>query len=258
MSNILLSVITPTKNSAGTIVRFLSHLPFSHRSLFQIVIVDCLSTDQTLKLIKDFSCGLNQIVVSESDSGIYDAMNKGSKISLGKYLIFLNSDDWFDTTSFKSLFDNLLSESHPMYIFQQKRWVTNSKFILDSPVLAQTLYSTIPHQCVIISRDLFIQLGAFDLKYKICADYDLLLRAYLNGIDCKKIEIPLVNFSTDGFSSKVQSVPTYYTDVLKIWRKYNLIDLPKVINFTLKSALLAPKILFYSLMKRRFKNNLFT
>ena len=90
----LYSIITVCFNSQETIGNTLLSINKQTYKNIQHVIIDGGSTDNTLSIIIEKSRRKN-IIISEKDNGIYDAMNKGLGIASGEYISFLNSDDIF-------------------------------------------------------------------------------------------------------------------------------------------------------------------
>jgi len=97
----LLSIITVTKNCGLTITRTLESVRSVKSRDIQYVIVDGESTDETLDIIRSQD-GLVDILISEKDSGVYNAMNKGVTLATGQYVLFLNGDDRIVADGFNS------------------------------------------------------------------------------------------------------------------------------------------------------------
>ena len=93
MSDIKISIITATYNSAATIRDTLSCIARQQYPLVEHIVVDGLSKDNTLQIVKEFEHVAK--VISEKDNGIYDAMNKGVKLATGEVIGILNSDDFY-------------------------------------------------------------------------------------------------------------------------------------------------------------------
>ena len=93
-----LSIITINLNNAEGLRKTMLSVINQTCKEFEYVVVDGASTDGSMDVMRDcFSCADNRLSVkwiSEPDSGIYNAMNKGIRMSTGKYLLFLNSGDW--------------------------------------------------------------------------------------------------------------------------------------------------------------------
>ena len=148
--------------------------------------------------------GLASKFISEPDSGIYDAMNKGTGLAVGEYLLYLNAGDLLHPRfSLQKLKQCLVSSRpgmiwgvcHERYEDGQLVRVTNR-----SPTLA---WYGIPvnHQNVFFRRDL---LGAcpYNEKLRYCADYDLISRLLKQGAEVHRTEMPFVIFQRGGSSAQ--------------------------------------------------------
>ena len=92
--NPLFSIITVTYNAAHTLPATLRSVGEQSCKLYEYLVIDGLSTDDTVKLAEE--SGITPLtVVSEQDIGLYDAMNKGLGLAKGDYVIFLNAGDSF-------------------------------------------------------------------------------------------------------------------------------------------------------------------
>ena len=87
-----ISIVTPCFNSAKTIRETLQSVASQDFRDWEHIVIDGASNDGTLGILKDFS---HLQVVSEKDSGHYDAMNKGIARCSGDYIVILNADDCF-------------------------------------------------------------------------------------------------------------------------------------------------------------------
>jgi glycosyltransferase involved in cell wall biosynthesis len=93
-SKIFFSIIIPTFNSEKVLRECLNSIVEQTFNNYEIILIDGLSTDSTVDIIKEYSLNNPNIHwVSEKDLGIYDAMNKGIKIANGEWVYFLGSDD---------------------------------------------------------------------------------------------------------------------------------------------------------------------
>ena len=91
----LFTLITVTLNSQKTILKTINSINNQTYEEFEYIIIDGGSSDETLQIIKK-NLKKNYFLISEKDRGIYSAMNKGIKLSNGRYVAFLNSDDWLE------------------------------------------------------------------------------------------------------------------------------------------------------------------
>jgi len=235
MNELILSIITPTHNSGKTLLRYFNSLPRECSELFEIIIVDNNSLDDTLDIVNKYRNYFSIKVYQKGDKGIYDAMNIGVILSNGFYLYFLNSDDWLETNNFCLFLEHLLPCNYELFIFHQKRWVNSEKYFLDRPIFSKILDYTFPHQSLILSKKLFFDFGPYDLSFKVCADYDLLIKIFLSGVSPQYINNTLVNFSTTGYSSRISTLALYRKEVLKIWKKHNIYTQYKYLIFTTRT-----------------------
>lgn len=95
----LISIITVTYNSAETLRDTIESVLSQSHSDWEHIIVDGCSSDSTLSLIHQYDSRYNGRLklISEKDSGIYDAMNKGLRLASGEIVGILNSDDFYTT-----------------------------------------------------------------------------------------------------------------------------------------------------------------
>ena len=89
-----ISIITVCFNSQKTIYRTLESLAKQSYNNIEYIIIDGNSNDNTLSIIKNYKKNID-ILISEKDNGIYDAINKGIKLANGEIIGLLHSDDWY-------------------------------------------------------------------------------------------------------------------------------------------------------------------
>lgn len=92
---ILVSVIVLTFNSAKYVGRCLKYLSLQKEKNFEVILVDAGSIDNTLKIIKSYAPGLNIKILFAPNTNMGQARNIGIKKSVGKYICFCDSDDYF-------------------------------------------------------------------------------------------------------------------------------------------------------------------
>jgi glycosyltransferase involved in cell wall biosynthesis len=194
-----ISIIIPTFNSEKTIERALLSVLKQTYGNVECLVIDGFSKDKTIDIVKKF--GGKIVFVSEKDNGIYHAMNKGIELSSGEWLLFLGSDDELEFNGIDKLIavaedaDIVYGSTTIVYDSGQtkKRYCTDSKII---PV-----HSAAIHQSVIMRKSVMQNLNGFDEQYKLLADYDITLRAYLKGYRFKQINDFISRFSNTGISS---------------------------------------------------------
>lgn len=199
----ILSVVIPTFNSALTIDKCLESLVCQTYQDFEICIIDADSSDGTLARVNQFHSKFQNIrIISEPDSGIYDAMNKGIRFSKGEWIYFLGSDDeMYSNDIFSTIF---LNESNLEVDILYGN--VCSKLLgdcYDGEFSLDKLYTkNICHQAIFTRRHVFEKVGSFDVRYKVLADYDFNIRCFCAPqIKRKFIDCIISNYSGDGFSS---------------------------------------------------------
>jgi glycosyltransferase involved in cell wall biosynthesis len=194
------SIITVCKNSQLTISRTIQSVLSQTYTDLELIIVDGASTDSTLEIIKDFNDERIRLI-SEFDSGIYNAMNKGIALSDGDVVAILNSDDFYLPDALeriKSEFDldkSLAILCSDVFCVE----VDGSVTILTGEI--ESLKSRmVPHPGVFMRRDLPRVSLNFREDLKIAADYDLLLRNLTDGVKMKHFQSTVACYSKGGFS----------------------------------------------------------
>ena len=184
------------------------------------VIIDGASSDGSVEYIKHLiKDDQRTVFVSEPDTGIYDAMNKGWRLAKGDYIAYLNSDDFYHNLSciehvVKSLSKNLVDFlSVPVKIIK-----TNGDFYIRSPKFGKFLFHMpFCHQGLFLKRTCFQELKGFDdTSFKLAGDYDFVLRLFLRkqlkGSLLKKC---FVSFRQGGLSSDLSLVHNEYAMAFK-------------------------------------------
>ncbi|MBT8541016.1 glycosyltransferase [Polynucleobacter paneuropaeus] len=170
------------------------------------VIVDGGSCSPTLNILEKFKD--SAICISERDSGIYDAMNKGIGISSGKYVVFLNAgDSFFDENTLlnvKAFLDSNAGELIDVLSCGAQLIISPNISMYREPKNAENyIWHGLPsnHQATFYKKDILVSYP-YDLKYKICGDYYLASVLYKAKKLFFKFDVPVVNFTVDGISSR--------------------------------------------------------
>ena len=180
MAELLLTIITVTKNCVATINRTLDSVSAVKRPGVEYVVVDSVSTDGTLEAIRARGSLVDRLV-SEPDSGIYIAMNKGVRLAKGSYVLFINGDDALVADGFAAVMD-AMSQGRDSIIC-----ATTLVGELMSPVetrcqtFAVAVFQFYSHPSSFVHRELLLH-NPFREDLRIVSDYDFFLRAYLADI----------------------------------------------------------------------------
>jgi len=163
----------------------------------EVIIIDGYSNDSTLEIIKNYQSIVN-ICISESDNGIYDAMNKAIKISKGEFLYFLGADD-------KLLLNcnelrNVLIKSNTIY-YGDVITIPTMKVYDGEFTLRKVIKKNICHQSIFYPANVFKKYS-YNNNYKLMADYILNLQLWADSsFHFQYINKIVSEYNIDGLSS---------------------------------------------------------
>ncbi len=203
------SIITATYNRAKTIRRALSSIKSQSYKNIQIIVIDGGSTDGTIECLGDF-LGNNDILLSEPDNGIYEALNKGLALAKGDIVGFLHSDDILLDSNVVSNIANILCdhEYDIVYgdaIFFDEGSIDKVTRVYRSKNLSvgNLAWGHMPaHTAMYMRRSVYQKVGFFDTTFKIAGDYDFLCRVVkIKGLKYLHIPKPFVRMQYGGAST---------------------------------------------------------
>ncbi|MFY7712265.1 glycosyltransferase family 2 protein [Tenacibaculum sp. MEBiC07804] len=163
---------------------------------YEVWIIDGASTDGTQEYLKTLGQRFN--FISEEDSGIYHAMNKGIEKSKGEWLYFLGADDKFSSNQTLLLCFMLREFANEKLLIGNVQYSNEIKFI-SSFTSKLWFKNTVHHQSVFYKRELFDNVR-YDENYKVLADYHLNLQLFKQGIAYKKIDSIVAVCGGEGIS----------------------------------------------------------
>jgi len=147
----------------------------------EYIIIDGGSTDRTLDILKKYEHAIDYWV-SEPDAGIYDAWNKGLKLATGEWISFIGADDTYEINAIEN-YVNYINEIHhtqPEYVSSKVNLISNGKILR---VIGEKWkwrkfkkYMNTAHVGSLHKRTIYEKYGTYNINYKICGDYELLLR----------------------------------------------------------------------------------
>ena len=202
-----LSVVTVCRNAAATIGETLASFFAQTYPDKQLIVVDGASTDDTVAIARRFACE-QLTIVSEPDLGLYDAMNKGLRLFDGDAVGFLNADDRFHDPGTLTAIAGALERADICYgdldyvdHVERSRVVRRWRATPWRKGAFRRGWMP-PHPTFYCRREVVRSVGAFDLSYRLAADYDFMLRALELG-DFTAAHVPsvLVDMGDGGVSS---------------------------------------------------------
>lgn len=219
-----ISIITVCKNSEAYIERSINSVLDQTYNDIEYIIIDGNSIDGTLSIIDKYKERID-ILISESDTGIYNAMNKGVKHATGEIIYFLNSDDsLYDESVISDIATEFRNNQNMMILYGDVIFKDgeNAQLIKYHDIDKDFFYkNTICHQAIFSRNLLFEAVGIFNEKYKIHADIDWLMRVYFEiGNVFRHIDRTICYFSSQGFCSNPIFAEKYKFDRQEISAKY--------------------------------------
>jgi glycosyltransferase involved in cell wall biosynthesis len=207
----MISIITPTFNSSNTITKNVQSVISQNYKEFEHIIVDNSSTDDTIGKIETLYKKNGIIeklkIISEKDSGISDAFNKGIKAAKGEIIAVLNGDDeYFDNSIFERVIkafnnDNILIVYGDV-VFIDSFYGSNRRNPINCPVTGAILYN---HPSMFIRKSVYNQLGLYNESFRIAMDTEFFYRLHKSFKDVNNIssyidEIPMAIMNAGGAS----------------------------------------------------------
>lgn len=200
----LFSLIIPTYNSEKTITICLESVAKQTFDDFEVIIQDCLSSDDTIFNISSFSQKNPSITIKvfeEADLGVYDAMNKAFQHSRGSWVYFLGSDDQlYEATTLESVSKRIGDNVDVIYGDVYRPSLGGRYAGRFSPDIL--LHQNICHQSIFMRSSVFNKIGYFNLTFRIAADWEHNMRWFLDhSIGVIYIDQVIANFADGGLSS---------------------------------------------------------
>lgn len=231
------SIITVCFNSSTYIEKAIQSVLNQTYQNVEYVVVDGASTDGTVEIINRYADDIDAFI-SESDTGLYNAMNKGIAKATGDILFFLNSDDQFCD-------ENVIADVAEDFVEKPDLEIVYGNVLMDSArglsrwVQMQEITRkklagiTINHQSIFTRKEIFEMTNGFSEKYKVVSDYDWLMKLVHSDIKFRHIDRDIVIFSVTGLShtsewedERIIAMKSYYSDLeIFMWRR-----LPRIIR----------------------------
>jgi glycosyltransferase involved in cell wall biosynthesis len=214
----LISIVTVVYNGAENIEKTILSIINQDYQNIQFVIIDGGSKDNTLEIVNKYIDKVD-VLISEPDNGIYDAMNKALPLCKGEWINFMNvGDSFYENRTLSKIFNTSREQTNIIYGNHQ---VIYPKSVINKfPAPLKNIWKGMPiqHQSILVNKSI-IQKIKFNSKYKFAADYDLIFSSYMNGAIFTYINENISKVSANGFS-ETNSISTYL-EFKNISLKYN-------------------------------------
>jgi glycosyltransferase involved in cell wall biosynthesis len=222
--NPLYTIITVVYNGKNFIENTIKSILSQSYSNIEYIIIDGASFDGTIDILKSYGSYIDYWV-SEPDSGIYDAMNKGITLSLGEYIGFVNADDILYKESISISCNAFKKYPDISFTYGSVDLIDkNTDIIGHSAPLSHELISKrifkempFPHMSLYVCRQVYEKIGLFDLRFKLSADFDFIIRLYKNNFSGKNLNTAIGAFRIGGRSGGIKT----FLESRKVLSKHN-------------------------------------
>ena len=224
-----LSIITPAFNSGNSLDLTLKALRNQNFSDFEYIVIDGGSNDNTTDILLKNS-DIITYWISEPDSGIYYAINKGINFSKGEIIGILGAGDYYEDGILEFIcskfqenptIEIIYGNTNLIFRTGKKKGITSHKSIKR---IKKSLIGC--HQSIFIRKSVYSKLGFYDTSFRIVSDYEFLARCYVNNITILFINRTFSNFQLDGISSGKSSMLQIVENhkVRKLHNFYAIVD----------------------------------
>ena len=180
-----ISIITVCYNSSKTILDTIRSINSQSYQNIEHVFIDGLSLDNTVEIIR-LNTKRENLIISDKDSGLYDAINKGILNAKGDFIGLLHSDDILPSPEIVSDLIAKIHDENLDGVYGDLQYVDKNKtqIVIRNWKSSEFNKSLLkkgwmpPHPTLFLKKEVYKNHGLFDLSYKISADYDFMLRVF--------------------------------------------------------------------------------
>lgn len=196
------SIITVAYNAERLIEDTMRSIFSQSYADYEYIVIDGKSTDDTMSVIEKYRDKID-ILISEPDNGIYDAMNKGICLASGRYINFMNCGDFFADESVLECVKEITIDNPDVIYGSTIINTIIGKYLVYPDNLEKVIYKQMPfcHQSTFVKLEV-AQTHLFDTDYKAVADYNLFLHLYEEGKNFVYLDKPIAIYQNDGGTSR--------------------------------------------------------
>jgi len=211
----VITIITVVKNDNKKITRTIKSILNQNYKNVEYIVIDGGSTDGTLNKINKYRDKID-IIITGKDKNLWDAMNKGIKLSTGNIIGILNSGDYFYKNAFNIVTKYFKDNKIDFLFGSVKKKRVYSGFEPDKIHYRFNIYPA--HSCgFFIKRASQFKVGFYDTNFRYGSDYDffyrMIVKKKLIGLPTQKKEV-IGKFDVNGISSKIPFYKSYYYEMI--------------------------------------------
>jgi len=222
----LITVITVVYNGERYMEQTIQSVINQTYDNIEYIIVDGGSTDNTLKIIKKYENRIDYWI-SEADSGLWDAMNKGIRLANGEILNFLNSDDYYRTREvIEIVVDDFIRTKCDAWCGNVNMVTIEGQFLYTFRTQLHNPFCCFPHQAFFYKKILHEKYGLYNQSLEYGADYDFYLRLRDKKVNffCKDYSVTSMRIGGHGQQKPLKVlVHNFYIQVkhdLPFWKAF--------------------------------------
>lgn len=228
------SIITTCYNRVGTIRGSIESVLSQDYHDIEYIIIDGLSTDGTIDIICQYQDKIDMII-SEKDHGMYEAINKGIRLATGDIIGLVHSDDYLYDSNVISDIVKRFEETDADFLYGDGVFVNADditkcarNWIGGSYYRWKVGLGWLPlHPTCYIRRDVMMREGLYDESYKIAADSDLLFRyLYLADLKVTYLKRKIIRMRMGGLSTDSEKRKLMFNEDLRMYRSHGRWGLP--------------------------------
>ena len=260
----LVSIITVVFNGEKYLEQAINSVCNLSYENIEYIIIDGGSTDGTIEIIKRYEHCIDRWI-SESDRGLYDAMNKGIALAKGDIIGILNSDDLYFPDTVAEVVKEYQKIQQPCVIYgDMLRFADEYQTVsLYRGNLTDSAFKTakiiINHPTCFVHRSLYEQFGGFNSEYELGADRELMMRFHSHDAAFVKLDRTLAKFRLGGTTSNQSLINILKREIIQEYKLLNTYAIapPKiVIVLSTKVIKSLRKWLFYKLLGDKITNQI--
>ncbi|MDQ3132098.1 MAG: glycosyltransferase [Acidobacteriota bacterium] len=241
----LFSIIMATYNCGQKVENTLQSIFSQNKELFELIVLDGASTDDTLDYIKNYESDLT--LISEKDDGVYYAFNKGIDLATGKYIYFIGAGDCLKPNILEQVKDFLPPEN-PGFVYGNCYFVKNK--VYNGKEFTSTLFirDNLCQQGIFYHRTIFDMVGKYDLRYRIFADWFFNLKCFMHdGVTKRYIDYVIADYEEGGISAEINRDPIFVKEFPLFVKKHF-----GIYNYFLCKAFLKEPYIFNFIYFRKY------
>jgi len=198
----LISILTPTFNAGGKVASTVASVLAQDPSLLDYHVIDGGSTDDTIDIVRRIAPEVD--VLSEPDTGVYDAINKGIARSTGRFFLVLGAGDVLRPGIIAHLAEGLAAAPPDSIVYGNVHWVSLNRTYDGVFTKRKLTLRSICHQAMFIDRSLTLRFGLYDRRYPVAADWHFNIRCFADPrVHRQYIDQLIADYEGGGISDTV-------------------------------------------------------